>query len=253
MQNQDTENQTSHSIMTDFSPDLFWTDLAKRAQVDLTRQQLDQFARYLDLLTVGNERMNLTRITDRHAAEVQHVGDSLTLLGYLPAGAFRLADVGSGGGVPGIPLAIARPDAQVVLIESTRKKAVFLRQTAEALELKNVTVLDSRVEDVGQGMHRERFDVVVVRAVATMNWLAEWCLPLLKIGGKMLAMKGQRITEELPMATLAIRRLGGAPAVVHKVELPGSDHRVIAEIVKTQRTDALFPRPATVAKGRPIS
>jgi len=141
----------------------------------------------------------------------------------------------------------------VVLIESTKKKAVFLRQTAASLLLSNVTVLDSRVEDVGQSQDRQTFDVAVVRAVATMDWLAEWCLPLLKTGGKMLAMKGQRISDELPVAAMAIRRIGGGPAVVHPVELPGSEHRVIVEIVKLKPSDAVFPRPATVAKGRAVS
>jgi 16S rRNA (guanine527-N7)-methyltransferase len=232
---------------------LLWNEIAARAGLSLTDTQHQQFNQYLDLLTQANQRMNLTRITDRQAAEIQHIGDALTVLPYLPRGACRVADVGSGGGVPGFPLAIARPDARFVLIESTRKKAVFLRQTAETIGLTNLTVLDQRVEDVGHSIDRERFDVAVVRAVATLDWLAEWCLPLLKTGGKMLAMKGQRITEELPIAAMAIRRLGGAPAVVHKVELPGSEHRVIAESVKLQPTDAMFPRLATVAKGRPIS
>jgi 16S rRNA (guanine527-N7)-methyltransferase len=229
-----------------------WTDIAARADLVLSESQHDQLNRYLDLLSEANQRMNLTRITDRTAAEVQHIGDALTVLPLLPKGSINLADIGSGGGVPGLPLAIARPDARVTLIESTKKKAVFLKQTAASLGLTNVTVLDQRVEDVGHSINREKFDVAVVRAVATMDWLAEWCLPLLKKGGKMLAMKGQRITEELPIAAMAIRRLGGAPAIVHPIELPGSEHRVIAEIVKVQPTDALFPRSATVAKGRPL-
>jgi 16S rRNA (guanine527-N7)-methyltransferase len=95
------------------------------------------------------------------------------VLPFLPKGSIKLADVGSGGGVPGIPLAIARPNAVVVLIESTKKKAMFLKETATALGLTNVKVLDDRVDDVGRGMDRETFDIAVVRAVATMNWLAE--------------------------------------------------------------------------------
>jgi len=237
--------------MTDHPP--LWNELAAKAGLVLTDAELSRLTKYLDLLFAANQRMNLTRITDLAAAQVQHIGDALTLLPFLPNGPHLLADVGSGGGVPGIPLAIARPDAQVVLIESTRKKAVFLRQTAEALLLSNVTVLDQRVEDVGHTQDREKFDVAVVRAVATMDWLAEWCLPLLKTGGKMLAMKGQRISEELPVAAMAIRRLGGAPAAVHPIELPGSEHRVIVEVEKLKPSDAVFPRPATVAKGRPVS
>src|SRR5688500_1440653 len=110
-----------------------WNDLAARAGLTLTDDQHAQLSRYLDLLLDANQRMNLTRITDRAAAEVQHVGDALTLLPHLPPGEFRLADVGSGGGVPGIPLAIARPDARVMLVESTKKKAAFLKSAAAEL------------------------------------------------------------------------------------------------------------------------
>ncbi len=206
-------------------------------------------ARYLDLLLLANERMNLTRITDRAAAELQHIADSLTLLPYLPKTTCKIADVGSGGGVPGIPLAIARPDAAITLIESTKKKAVFLRETAAALELKNVTVLDLRVEDVALGQWRESFDVAIARAVGSMIWLAEWCLPLVKKGGKVLAMKGEKAAEDLAGAKKTIRILGGGNTVTHPVILPGTDHRVILEIPKTGITDKRFPRPPSAAKG----
>src|SRR4051794_19276637 len=153
-----------------------WNDLAARAGLSLTTEQHAGLARYLDLLLAANARMNLTRITDRAVAQVQHVGDSLTVLPFLPKGPFRLADVGSGGGVPGIPLAIARPDATVLLIESTKKKAAFLKQAIEALDLPNASVSEWRAEDVGHSNNRENFDVALARAVATMDWLAEWCL-----------------------------------------------------------------------------
>jgi 16S rRNA (guanine527-N7)-methyltransferase len=230
-----------------------WNQIAARANQPLADAQHAQLARYLDLLLAANARMNLTRITDRAAAEVQHVGDALTLLPYLPAGAFRLVDVGSGGGVPGIPLAIARPDATVMLVESTKKKAAFLRETAAALNLGNVSVSEWRAEDVGQSNSRETFDVATARAVATLDWLAEWCLPLVKRRGKLLAMKGARVAEELPAARKAIKILGGGEPVVHPVELPGSEHRVIVEIPKVGTTSDRFPRPATQAKGKPLA
>ena len=232
-----------------------WNELAARADRTLSDDQHAQLSRYLDLLLEANQRMNLTRITDRAAAEVQHVGDALTLLPHLPKEPHRLADVGTGGGVPGIPLAIARPDAQVVLIESTKKKAAFLASAAAALGLKNVTVVDTRAEDAGQSPKwREAFDVAVARAVATLDWLAEWCLPLVKPkGGKVLAMKGARAAEELPAAAWAIKRLNGGEAVAHPVGLPGSEHRVIVEIPKRGRTDPRYPRAATVAKGKPLA
>jgi 16S rRNA (guanine527-N7)-methyltransferase len=231
-----------------------WSALAARAGVTLTDGQQDLLARYLDLLLDANRTMNLTRIVDRGSAEVQHVGDALTLLPLLPAGCHRLADVGSGGGVPGIPLAIARPDAQVLLIESTKKKAGFLRKAAEQLGLQNVRVTEQRAEDVGAvgSPERESFDVVIARAVGTLDWLAEWCLPLARKGGRVLAMKGQKVAEELPAAARAIRSLNGGEPVVHKVDLPGAEHHVVVEIPKAGKTDPRYPRPATQAKGKPI-
>jgi 16S rRNA (guanine527-N7)-methyltransferase len=231
-----------------------WTQLAARAGVALSPEQHGLLSRYLDLLLTANQTMNLTRITDRAAAELHHVGDSLTLLPHLPAGPHLVADVGTGGGVPGIALAIARPDARVLLIESTKKKAAFLRSAVQDLQLSNVTVTDQRAEDVGNSPeHRERYDVVVARAVATLAWLAEWCLPLARPKtGKVLAMKGAKAAEELPGAARAIKLLNGAEPIVHPVDLPGTEHHVIIEIPKRGGTDSRYPRPATAAKGKPL-
>jgi 16S rRNA (guanine527-N7)-methyltransferase len=234
-------------------PNPLWTDLAARADVVLTDLQLQQLAQYLDLLEAANQRMNLTRIIDRPTAEVQHVGDALTALPFLPKEPHQLADVGTGGGVPGIPLAIARPDAAVVLIEATKKKAAFLKQAVEAIGLKNVIVLDVRAEDAGRGKYRDQCDVAIARAVATIDWLAEWCLPFVKKGGCMLAMKGPRVVEELPIAAWAIHALSGAQPVIHPIALPGTENRVVVEIRKLKPTDERFPRPATAAKGKPLS
>ena len=232
-----------------------WDELAARAGVTLSAEQHQLLHRYLDLLLDANRAMNLTRITDRPAAEVHHVADALTVLPFLPAGPHAIADVGTGGGVPGVPLAIARPDARVLLIESTKKKAAFLRSAVGQLGLGNVAVADLRAEEVGQSPeHRERYDVVVARAVAALAWLAEWCLPLAKPKtGKVLAMKGERAAEELPAAQKAIKLLNGGPPAVHPVDLPGTEHHVIVEIPKVGRTDSRYPRPATVAKGRPLA
>jgi 16S rRNA (guanine527-N7)-methyltransferase len=147
---------------------------------------------------------------------------------------------------------VARPDALVTLIESTKKKAAFLKEAVARLELSNVTVMDERAEDVGQSELRETFNVAVVRAVATTDWLAEWCLPLVQKGGKVLAMKGKRAAEELPAAARAIRMLNGGDPVVHPIELPGTEHRVVIEIPKRGRTDPRYPRPATQAKGKAL-
>lgn len=229
-----------------------WNDLAARASVTLSADQHAQLAKYLDLLIKANETMNLTRITDRAAAEVQHVGDALTVLPFLPPGEHTLADVGTGGGVPGIPLAIARPDVRVTLIEATKKKAAFLQQAVTDLGLTNVRIAAERAEDAAMGGRRESFDVVVARAVATMPWLAEWCLPLARKGGKVLCLKGPKANEELPEAKKAIKLGGGGPAVIHPVDLPGTENRIIVEIPKIDRSDKRLPRSASVAKGQAL-
>ena len=128
-----------------------WNQLAAKGGRALDAGQHQQLERYLDLLAEANTRMNLTRIVDREQAAIAHVGDALTLLPYIPAGPLRIADIGSGGGVPGIPLAVACPECQFTLMESTQKKATFLQQCAASLELANVTVLPLRAEQVGAG------------------------------------------------------------------------------------------------------
>jgi 16S rRNA (guanine527-N7)-methyltransferase len=219
--------------------------------MNLQDSQRAKIERYLDLLIAANARMNLTRIVDRPQAEILHVADSLTLLPFLPAKEHRLADLGSGGGVPGIILAIARPDARVTLIEATKKKAEFLKSTAAELELSNVEIAPIRAEEAGRSNLRETFDVVVARAVGTLDWLAEWMLPLAKKGGVALAMKGAKAAEELAAAKRIISRIGGGNAEIHPVDLPGAEHHVIIRIPKVVPTHEKWPRPVFDAKGRP--
>ncbi|SRR5688572_6137939 len=229
-----------------------WTRLATRAGAELAPAQHALLARYIDLLLEANQRMNLTRIATRADAELLHVADALTLLPHLPKDAHRLADVGSGGGVPGIPLAVVRPDAQVTLIESTQKKAAFLFETARQLRLKNVTVERARAEDVANSKDRERFNVAAARAVATLDWLAEWCLPLVKVGGRMLAMKGPKVRDELDAGARAARLVGGGEPVLHAVDLPGTSGHLVVDVPKLRRTDKRYPRPPTQSKGKPL-
>jgi 16S rRNA (guanine(527)-N(7))-methyltransferase RsmG len=177
----------------------------------------------------------------------------LTLLPFIPTGAMRIADIGSGGGVPGIPLAIVRPDARFTLIESTKKKAAFLQQAVAQLELSNATISDQRAEDLGQSDQRETFDVAIARAVATLEWLVEWAMPLVKKGGRFLAMKGPKVEAEIPLAKKALNLTAAGAPVIHRIDLPGTDHRLIIEIPKQGKSDPRYPRPATQAKGKPLA
>jgi 16S rRNA (guanine527-N7)-methyltransferase len=227
-----------------------WTDIAARAELALSDAQQAALSRYLDLLIEANQVMNLTRITDRAQAELLHIADALTLLPSLPKSPIKLADLGSGGGVPGIPLAIARPDVNVLLVESTRKKASFLQKTVEQLELHNVTVSGERVEDVGRSSHRATFDIVSARAVALLPWLIEWAMPLLKRNGSLLAMKGERASGEIAISNAVCKRLSAGVPTIQAIDLPGTQNHVIVRVEKIGPTAEQYPRPATVTKGK---
>ena len=229
-----------------------WTTISDSASIHLSDPQHAALARYLDLLLDANKKMNLTRITDRSAAEIHHVADALTLLPFIPNASIDLADVGSGGGAPGIPLAIALPNARITLIESTKKKAALLRGFIDALNLKNATVIDQRAEEVARTSLRGSFDIVTARAVGQLVWLAEWCLPLAKKGGKILAMKGAKVNEELESARKPIHLLGGCEPIVHPIALPGTAHHAIVEIPKLLKTDSRYPRDPTTTRGKPL-
>lgn len=174
--------------------------------VHLDPAAIEKLGDYLARLLAMNEHMNLTAIVDPVAAWNKHVLDALTLLpllGEFGAGA-RLVDIGSGGGVPGIPLAIARPDLKVTLIEATRKKASFLVEVAAALSLSRVTVHAARAEEVGE--LRGSFDAVTARAVGKLSALVPIAAPLAKGGGLMLLVKGQRADEELADASKVLAK-----------------------------------------------
>lgn len=219
----------------------------------LTEGQLAQLDRYLELLAKANETMNLTRVVDVEQARLLHVADALTLLPHIPGETKTLADVGSGGGVPGMILGIALPETRVHLIEATQKKAAFLKATAQALGLKNVSVHSLRAEDSGRTPLRDSCDVVTARAVGALVWLVEWGLPLCRKGGKLLAMKGPKLAEEMPAGEHAAKKVHGQVTATHPVtNLPGQTGHVICEIAKTGPTPAAYPRAATVAKGKPL-
>jgi 16S rRNA (guanine527-N7)-methyltransferase len=229
-----------------------WNQLAGRTGISLGAEQIALLGAYLDLLEAANKRMNLTRITDRAQAEVLHVGDAMTLLPMLPPGAHRLADVGSGGGIPGIVLGIVRPDAQVVLIESTKQKAEFLASAVKELKLVNASVDSRRAEEVGRSGLRESFDVVAARAVGTLDILIEWLLPLVKVGGVVLSMKGPKGAEELKQAQPIISMLGGGAGEMLDADLQAGMGHLIIRIPKIARTPPRFPRDPSVAKGLPL-
>lgn len=209
-----------------------------------------RFAEYLDRLLEANTRFNLTAIRGSDEAWMRHVADALTLLPVIASlGAGRVIDVGSGGGVPGIPLAIAMPDVLFTLVEATGKKARFLEETAAALGLENVAVVNARAEDVGRDRehHREQHDVVVARAVGPLPVLLELTIPLVREGGHLLAIKGERAAAEIGASKEALYRLHA-----HALEPIPTPTGTIVVVEKRRRTPKLYPRRPGEPKRNPI-
>ena len=211
-------------------PDRALVDGARVLGIDLSPDDARRLIAHLDLLDEWNTRMNLTAIRDRAQQVTKHVLDSLSVRTYLRG--TRVADVGSGAGCPGIPLAIVEPSRQFVLIESTGKKCRFLEHVRDALELENVEVRQARAESHEPGV---RYDTVIARAVGPVADLVRVAGPLVAGGGRLLAMKGRYPADEL-----AKKLKGWKVASVHRLAVPGLDEeRHLVELCRSHdRTDA---------------
>ena len=212
----------------------------------------EKFAAFYDLLSDYNEKVNLTRITDKRDCVVKHFLDSLAGEKYFPQGA-NCAEVGSGGGFPSVPLLIARPDLSFTLFESVEKKCVFLRLAVRELGL-NARVECMRAEDAGKDARfREKFDVCCARAVARLNTLLEYCLPFVREGGVFLAYKGSGAEEELAEAKHALSVLGGGEVKLYPYTLPdGMGERTIVAVKKIRRTPLKYPRGRGKERSDPL-
>lgn len=214
--------------------------------VPLDEKKLSDFEKYYELLIKYNEVMNLTAITEKEEVKIKHFADSLSPLelGIIKSG-MSIADVGSGAGFPGMPLKIAVPELSVTLIDALEKRIGFLKTVAGELGLKDVDCIHMRAEDAGHDTAlREKFDVVLSRAVAPLQILSEYCMPLVKEGGYFLAMKGPSPEEEINEAVGAIKALGGEAERVEEIKLPGGIVHSIAVIKKISHTPLKYPRKA---------
>jgi 16S rRNA (guanine527-N7)-methyltransferase len=228
---------------------------AQAWNLTLTAGQRQQFSQYQSLLLTWNEQMNLTAVTDPAAVQSRHFLDSLSCT--LITGSLNgqsLIDVGTGAGFPGIPLKIAFPDLQLTLVESITKKCRFLETAVAELGLKQVSILNERVELLGRDpAHREQYDWAVARAVAALPVLAEYLLPLCRLGGAMLAMKGESAVAELATAEMAVRTLGGSNARWQPVTLPGeSSSRYLIVVPKSSLIPDNYPRRPGIPAKRPL-
>ncbi len=216
---------------------------------------VEQFARYQALLMDWNERMNLTAVSQPRQIQQRHFLDSLTCATVMGELNGRLViDVGSGAGFPGLPLKIIYPEMRLVLVESIGKKAQFLEAVITALGLSDVQVVTERAETLGQtDGHREQYDWAVARAVAELRVLAEYLLPLCRVGGNMLAQKGEKAVAETAVATSGIQLLGGGQPHLHPIHLLDRDEtHYLVVIPKTGKTPLSYPRRVGVPAKRPL-
>ena len=215
-------------------------------------EYFEPFERFQKLLLEYNSRFNLTSLTEEKELLYKQLLDSVSGESFFPAGA-EVADVGAGAGFPSLPLKIVRPDLKFSLFESTGKKCEFLKKAAAELALSGVSVQNMRAEDAGRDpAFREKFDVCCARAVARLNTLAEYCLPLVKKGGRFIAYKGQA-EEELKEAENAVKLLGGEVEDVLTFSLPENmGDRAIIVIKKVSATPKQYPRGQGKERSRPI-
>lgn len=235
--------------------DTLINDARTRFNVHLTARQVMALIHYERELIEWNQKFNLTAIRDVESIRTKHFLDSFSCVQAWKANPpLRLVDVGTGAGFPGIPLKIIYPNMHVTLVESVGKKAMFCQHIVSKLGLEGVEVIHARAEEMGQTpAQRESYDWAVARAVAKLNILSEYLLPLVKVGGTMLAQKGESAPAEAQSAEKAMKLLGGKLKQLIPVNLPGvADDRYLVLVDKVAATPPKYPRSAGMAAKMPL-
>ncbi|MGM0901543.1 MAG: 16S rRNA (guanine(527)-N(7))-methyltransferase RsmG [Bacillota bacterium] len=236
------------------NPDQFQKALLEKG-ITLSDEQMKQYEVYFNTLIEWNEKMNLTAITQKEEVYLKHFYDSVSAAFYFDFNQpLTICDVGAGAGFPSIPLKIAFPGLQVTIVDSLNKRINFLEHLAQELGLENVQFVHDRAETFGRNpAHREKYQLVMARAVARLSVLSELCLPLAQIGGTFIAMKGGQAEEELQSGKKALAVLGGKLSSVHSFKLPVEEsERNILIVHKEKKTPKQYPRKPGTPNKTPI-
>lgn len=227
-------------------------------QIVLTDSQAEQFLIYYEMLTEKNKVMNLTAITEFDEVIKKHFVDSLSLVKACDlnkdGSGISLIDIGTGAGFPGIPLKIVFPNLKVTLMDSLNKRVDFLREVIDALHLRDIDVIHGRAEDYAKpDQLREKFDLCVSRAVANLSVLSEYCIPYVRVGGKFISYKSEKISEEIKDAEYAVSVLGGEIEEQISFYLPDSEiYRNLFVVRKCSSTPGKYPRKAGTVSKKPL-
>ena len=231
----------------------------KKWNIILTEKQIKQFDQYYDLLVEWNSFMNLTAITEFDEVCQKHFLDSLSIVKaypdhYFEENTFQLIDIGTGAGFPSIPIKIVFPNLKFTLVDSLNKRIKFLNEVIDQLQLSDCTAVHGRAEDLAKNSsYREQYDFCVSRAVANLSTLCEYCMPYVKVGGRFVSYKSEKITEEAEKAKHAIFVLGGKSERQVEFTLPDSDiYRNIYIIQKEKKTPKKYPRKAGLPSKEPL-
>ena len=211
---------------------------------------LDKFNTYYDLLIEWNNKFNLTAITDKKEVEIKHFIDSLTALDYIKDNSL-ICDIGAGAGFPSIPLAILLPNCKFTLIDSLNKRVNFLNEVINSLGLTNCECIHARIEDFAI-KNKEKYDFALARAVAPLNILLEYTMPILKINGILLSHKGSNINEEILEAENASKILNCKINNKYELSLPNGDYRCLIEYIKLKSTPPKYPRGGNKPRLNPL-
>lgn len=221
----------------------------------LSNDALQKYEIYKDMLVEWNKKFNITTITEEDEIYIKHFCDSLSLVNTkLFDDKKRVIDIGTGGGFPGLVLKIYNEELDMTLMDSLNKRIVFLNEVIKELKLSNVKAIHARAEELGvSNEHREKYDIAVSRAVASLNTLSEYCLPFVKVGGYFIAMKGPDVKEEVEESKNAIKLLGGELERIEEIKLPFLDitHTLII-IKKVKQTPNKYPRQQGKPKKNPL-